>query len=275
MSLEAEVSAHYAKDGLLQRIIEALNEMGVSTGSVTPEDLKSVDEFHVGGFSATTALIDQLDLKPEMKVIDIGSGIGGTARFVAGETGAHVTGVDLTPEYTATARSLSELVGMTAVTDYQTANALNLPFDDGSFDVALMLHVGMNIPDKAALMAEVGRILRPNGLFAIYDIMKVGSEPISFPVPWASVGENSFLEGLQTYREASFQSGFAEVSSRDQTTTALKFFADQKRRNGNAGLPAVGLHILMGNKFPAKLANMVSNIAKERIAPIELVLRLE
>ena len=275
MSLEAEVSAHYAKDGLLQRIIEALNEMGVSTGSVTPEDLKSVDEFHVGGFSATTALIDQLDLKPEMKVIDIGSGIGGTARFVAGETGAHVTGVDLTPEYTSTARSLSELVGMTAVTDYQTANALNLPFDDGSFDVALMLHVGMNIPDKAALMAEVGRILRPNGLFAIYDIMKVGPEPISFPVPWASVGENSFLEGLQTYREASFQSGFAEVSSRDQTTTALKFFADQKRRNGNAGLPAVGLHILMGNKFPAKLANMVSNIAKERIAPIELVLRLE
>ncbi|MEO9463244.1 MAG: methyltransferase domain-containing protein [Marinomonas sp.] len=275
MSLESEVSAHYAKDGLLQRILEALNEMGVSAASVTPKDLKSVDEFHVGGFLATTALIDKLHLKPEMKIIDIGSGIGGTGRFVAGETGAHVTGVDLTPEYTSTAIALSELVGMSDLTDYQTASALNLPFDDGSFDVALMLHVGMNIPDKAALMAEVARILRPSGLFAIYDIMKVGPEPISFPVPWASIEENSFLEDLQTYREASFQSGFAEISSRDQTTTALKFFADQKRRNEDAGLPAVGLHILMGDKFSAKLTNMVNNIAKERIAPTELILRLE
>ena len=274
MALEAEVSAHYANGRLLERILEALNEMGISPASATPRDLKSVDEFHVGGISATTALIDQLELKPEMKVLDIGSGIGGTARFVAGETGAQVTGVDLTPEYTSAAIALSKLVGMDDATDFQTASALNLPFDDDSFDAALMLHVGMNIPDKSALFDEAARVLRPNGLFAIYDIMKVGAESILFPVPWASIGENSFLVDLQTYREASVQAGFAEVSSRDKTTTALEFFAEQKLRSGADGLPAVGLHILMGADFPTKLANMVSNISNGRIAPTELILRL-
>ncbi len=275
MTLEAEVSAHYTEDGLLQRILEALDKIGVSAASASPQDLKPVDEFHVGGISATTALIDQLELKSGMKVLDIGSGIGGTARFVAGKTGAHVTGVDLTAEYTSTATSLSKLVGMDDTTDFQTANALKLPFDDNSFDAALMLHVGMNIPDKSALMAEAARVLRPNCLFAIYDIMKVGVEPVSFPVPWSSIEQNSFLADLETYREASLQAGFVEVSSLDKTKTALEFFATQKQSNGTDVLPAVGLHILMGTDFPTKLANMVINISNGRIAPTELILRIE
>ncbi|MDN3646751.1 methyltransferase domain-containing protein [Pontixanthobacter aestiaquae] len=275
MKLEAEVSAHYSKSGLYQKILEALDDIGISPTSATANDLKLVDEFHVGGISATTALIDQLALKADMKVLDIGSGIGGTARFVAGETEAHVTGVDLTPEYTSTAIALSKLVGMGDATDFQTASALNLPFDNDSFDAALMFHVGMNIRDKPALMREAARVLRPNGLFAIYDIMKVGDEPISFPVPWASVRKSSFLVDLQTYREAATRAGFAEVSSRDKTTTALEFFAAQERRSKANGLPVIGLHILMGADFPKKLANMVSNISSRRIAPTELILRLK
>ena len=275
MTLEAEVSAHYTENGLLERVLEALDQAGISVASATPQDLKPVDEFHVGGVSATNALIDQLELKPEMKVLDIGSGIGGTARLVAGSTGAYVTGIDLTSEYTATATALSELVGMDSTTDFQTCSALELPFDDDSFDAVLMLHVGMNIPDKSGLMAEAARVLRPNGVFAIYDIMKVGDEPISFPVPWASIKENSFLADLKTYREASLQAGFVEVSSHDRTETALEFFAAQKQRIGTNGLPAIGLHILMGTDFPTKLANMAANIAERRIAPTELILRLE
>ncbi|MBV7265719.1 class I SAM-dependent methyltransferase [Erythrobacter ani] len=274
MALEAEVSAHYANGGLLKQILDALTAVGISSASATPGDLKSVDEFHVGGISATTALIDQLDFKPEMKVLDIGSGIGGTARFIAAETGAHVTGVDLTREYTSTAIALSKLVGLNDATDFRTASALDLPFEDDSFDAALLLHVGMNIPDKSALLGEAARVLRPNGLFAIYDIMKVGTETISFPVPWASSANNSFLADLQTYREAANEAGFVEVSSRNKTAAALEFFAEQKRRRGTDGLPAVGLHILMGSDFTTKFANMVSNISTGRIAPTELILRL-
>ncbi|MBV7264559.1 class I SAM-dependent methyltransferase [Erythrobacter ani] len=275
MAFEADLSEHYAEEGLLQRIIEALAETGVSSASATSQDLKPVDEFHIGGISATAALIDQLELKPAMKVLDIGSGIGGTARFVAERAGAHVTGIDLTSEYTLTATALSELVDMGGMTEFQIASALELPFDDDSFDAALMLHVGMNVPDKPALMAEVARVLRSDGLFAIYDIMKVGSEPVSFPVPWASVAENSFLADLQTYREASAHAGFEEISSRDRTTQALEFFAEQKRRSGTHGLPAVGLHLLMGADYPTKLTNMVGGISDRKPAPTELILRLE
>ena len=275
MTLEAQISTHYTEENLLARILAALRDGGISPADVKPEDLKSVDEFHVGGIAATSALIEQLDLAPGMRVLDIGSGIGGTARVVARQTGAHVSGIDLTPEYTGTAVSLSEMVKLDALTAFQTASALAMPFADESFDAALMLHVGMNIADKDALMIEVARVLEPGAVFAIYDIMKVGPEPISFPMPWAGVAEHSFLETLEGYRSAAREAGFSEVSSRDRTEVALDFFAEQKRRAEAAGSPALGLHILMGPEFPTKVANLVSNIAEHRLAPTELILRLD
>src|SRR5690606_33691687 len=110
---------------------------------------KAVDEFHIGGAEATAALLDQLDIGPDTRVLDIGSGIGGPARTIAERTGARVTGVDLTPDFVETARSLTETVGLSA--DFVVGSALDLPFADAAFDLATLIHVGMNIPDKPRL----------------------------------------------------------------------------------------------------------------------------
>ncbi|MEM6624620.1 MAG: methyltransferase domain-containing protein [Pseudomonadota bacterium] len=273
MSLEDAVAGHYTTGGLLDRIASALRSVGVEPTAATPDDLKPVDEFHIGGVAATRDLIAQLDITFGDAVLDIGSGLGGTSRHVAATTGAHVTGLDLTPEFVETATALSIMVGMAGRTEFQQGSAVEMPFGDGTFDAALLLHVGMNIPDKVRLLAEAARVLRPGGTFAVYDVMKTGDQPIDFPVPWAEVPENSFLADLDCYRDAAQAAGFREVAARDRSEIALQFFADQRARLEADGPPALGIHLMMGETRGLKVKNMVANIKSRRIAPTELILQ--
>ncbi len=273
MTLETQVQEHYASGALLARIRSALEASGVDPDSARPEDLKPVDEFHIGGVAATRALLEQLDIGPDTQVLDIGSGIGGTPRFVASATGATVTGLDLTPEFVETATALSQMVGMDRSTQFRQGSALDMPFEDESFDLALLLHVGMNLPDKARLMSEAARVLKPGATFAVYDVMKTGPEEIDFPVPWAETPETSFLATLDDYRAGASAAGFTEIASRGRREAALGFFAEQRARIEADGPPVIGIHLLMGDTRAEKVANMVSSIGAGRIEPTELILR--
>ena len=129
--------------------------MGKTFASATIEDLAAVDEFHIGGRPATAELCKRMHVTTETEVLDVGCGIGGAARFISSTFGCRVTGVDLTPAYIDVAQVLSGHTGLAEQLRFVTASALNMPFDDGSFDRATLLHVGMNIADKAKLCSEV------------------------------------------------------------------------------------------------------------------------
>ncbi|MEL6522683.1 MAG: methyltransferase domain-containing protein, partial [Pseudomonadota bacterium] len=144
---ETLVAAHYTTEDLLGRIARALTEVGADPANLRPDDLKPVDEFHTGGLEATKALLDQLQIDAETRVLDIGSGLGGTARFVTETYGAGVVGVDLTPVFVETALELSRMVGLEDQVTYLTGSATALPLEPDSVDLALMFHVGMNIAD--------------------------------------------------------------------------------------------------------------------------------
>lgn len=273
MTTESAVASHYTTGGLLDRIVDALRTLGVDPARATPADLKPVDEFHIGGVAATRDLLAQIDIGPGMQVLDIGSGLGGTPRYIAAISGATVTGLDLTSEFVETATALSEMVGMADVTRFRTGSAVAMPFEDAGFDVAVLLHVGMNIEDKVRLMHEAARVLKPGGTFAVYDVMKTGDRSIDFPVPWADGPAYSFLADLDAYRAAAADAGFEEISSRNRREIALRFFADQKTRMEADGAPVLGIHLLMGQSRAEKVANMVANITAGLIAPTELILR--
>lgn len=270
--IEAEVARHYGAGGLIERIRAGLAALGVE--AARPEDLKPVDEFHIGGVQATEELVGQIALAPGMEVLDIGSGLGGTARHVARASGARVTGLDLTPEYVAAARALSAMVGLGEATRFEAGSALDMPFEDRSFDAALLLHVGMNIPDKRRLFAEARRVLKPGGVFAVYEVMRTGEGELAFPVPWAMRPETSFLGTPGDYREAARAAGFEVAAERERRAFALDFFARMaERMRAAGGPPPLGIHLLMGDTAPVKIANMVANIQAGRIAPVEMILR--
>jgi hypothetical protein len=127
---------------------------GCGPERLNPDQLAMVDEFHIGGRKATVELLDQLDLRPALRVLDA----GGTARYLARRDGVEVTGVDLTAEYVEVATSLTLRAGLAELVQFRQASASTLPFSDGSFDRVCILHVGMNIADKAALFAEIRRV---------------------------------------------------------------------------------------------------------------------
>ena len=273
-SVEQAVARHYAPGELMERIRQGLAELGVTPGR--PDELPPFDELHIGGPSATEALLAQVALAPGMEVLDIGSGLGGTARYVVRRSGATVTGIDLTEELVETARTLSEMVGLGEATRFEVASALDLPFDDARFDVALLIHVGMNIRDKARLFAEARRVLKPGGTLALYEVMRIGEGEVAYPVPWAMDAETSFLATPDAYRETARAAGFAVEAERERHAFALDFFAEVKARMESGDWPPpLGPQIMMGETTRERIGNLIASIEARLVAPVEMILRAE
>ena len=245
--------------------------MGHDPDKISPEVLKPVDEFHIGGAEATTALLEKLEIRPDMEVLDIGSGIGGPARMIAARYGCRVTGVDLTPDFVNTARALSKMCGMANRVRFEVGSAVELPLPDASFELALLLHVGMNVPDKATLFREARRVLREGGTFALYEVMHTGAGDLSFPVPWAETPDLSALETPDAYRAAAKAAGFALRVEENRREVALDFFSRLQAQAASATPAPLGLHNLMGATVKEKVANMIGAVRAGTIAPVQMI----
>ena len=274
MEIEQAVTRHYAHGALEEAILNALEAAGKDVNRLTPKDLAPVDEFHVGGRQATMAFAEQFGPTPGMRLLDIGCGLGGAARYFASEHGCHVTGIDLSGEYVGVANALAARVGLADCVSCEQGSALALPFAPGSFDGAYMFHVGMNIENKAKLFAEVRRVLAPSGLFGIYDVMRLAAGELSYPVPWASGPESSFVADAASYRRLLVAEGFEVLKERDRRDFALEVFGLMRARGGAGGPGPLGLHIVMGASAAQKVKNMIGDISSGLIAPTELICRV-
>lgn len=273
MSSEAKVAGHYTRGGLEDTILQAVGRMGLDPDRLKAIDLAPADEFHVGGLDATRELATQMELEPRLRMLDVGSGIGGPARYFAAEHQCKVTGVDLTEEFVQVARSLTQRTKLDHLVDFVQASALNLKFSPESFDRAYMIHVGMNIADKASLFREVRRVLKPGGKFAIFDILRAGDAPMTYPVPWASSEETSFVVDKRSYREALEKAGFRVERERVRTAFAIEFTERAIARAAQNGQPALALHLLMGDLAPVMIKNVLAMMKQGVLEPVELYAR--
>jgi ubiquinone/menaquinone biosynthesis C-methylase UbiE len=270
---EHRVAQHYARSDLERAILDALVASGNDIEKLAPSDLSPVDEFHTGGRQATVQLAAQAGFEPGTHILDIGCGVGGPSRYFAEAHGCRVTGIDLTEDYVRTAEGLARRVGLAGRVAYRQASALALPFEPGTFDGAYMMHVGMNIRDKPLLFAEARRVLKTGGPFAIYDVMRTGEGELGFPVHWAATQETSFVDSAAEYRRALEAAGFEVSKERNCRDFAREVFREAQARAAEGGPPPLGTHILMKADVAQKLANVISNLDKGLIAPIELVCR--
>ena len=261
------VRDHYRPIGLVERLKTALAAFGPEDLRLTPEQLGALDQFHTRGLAATAELAALAGITGNLSVLDIGSGVGGPARFLAGTYGCRVTGVDLSEPFVEAARYLTERTGQGELVSFETASALGLPFADGTFDVALLQHVAMNISDRAGLYREIRRVLRFGGRFATFDVVMAGGEP-HYPVPWARTPRTSFLLTADATRAAIESAGFRTLEWQDGTEAAKAWIA-QLRMSGPPPSPNLGL--VMGPDFAELATNLGRNLMEGRLGILTAV----
>jgi SAM-dependent methyltransferase len=148
---------------------------------------------------------------------------------------------------------------------------LAMPFEAASFDGAYLLHVGMNIADKAGLFREVARVLKPGARLAIYDLMRTADGLLSFPVPWASTEAASFVADVKTYRESLNAAGLEVEHERGRRDFGIQFMQNVLARGAQGDSPALGLHLLMGEKAPVMVKNVLAGLMTGILEPVEMV----
>ncbi len=261
------VRDHYRATGLTDRLKKALMAFGPEDQRLTPQQLGALDQFHTRGLAATAELAKLAAITANAAVLDVGSGVGGPARFLAATYGCPVTGVDLSEPFVDAARYLAERTGQSEQVSFQTASALELPFDDGVFDVALLQHVAMNIADRQRLYREIRRVLKGGGRFATYDIVSNAGE-LHYPVPWARTPAMSFLLTAAATREAIEPAGFRTLTWQDDTEAA-KAWITQLRASGPPPSPNLG--VVMGPDFAQLSANLGRNLLEGRVGVLTAV----
>lgn len=265
LQMHSPIEQHYHQENLYEAIIAAFQNTGIEPKDITRQLLSAADEFHVRGREVTAELAQKTTLQPGMRVLDVGCGIGGPARFLAGEFGCHVTGIDLTPEYTRTAGLLSRLTSQEEQTNFIVADALQLPFEKESFDRVWTQHVQMNIADKKKFYQEIHRVLKPGGQFIYYDIFSANDEPIHFPVPWAGHSSLSHLITTADLKQLLNDTGFSFIERVDQTVAGIQFLEKLRARIQQQGLPEVSLKLVVNENFEEKFSNLYENFIEGKI----------
>lgn len=267
-SYEQAVNSHYSRQNLGDMILSALQKAGKNTKNLTRGDLKAIDEFHTRGLDATQELARMANVQPNMKVLDLGCGIGGPARLLADEFGCNVTGVDIVDEYCQAAMLLTKRVGLDGKVQFKTADMMNLGFDGGMFDMVWSQHSLMNISDKRRLFDVVFHMLRPGGRYACYEICSGSVNSLYFPVPWASDASINFLVSPQALANDVKGAGFVEKEWEDVTAMSLAWFKNivsQAAARPADVPPPPGLNLLMGETTGAKLKNVILNLEEDKI----------
>ncbi|WP_119304664.1 SAM-dependent methyltransferase [Dongia deserti] len=273
MSTERQVAKHYTHGSLQQAIFDALRAMGKDPERFSAMDLSTGDELHLGWVPATAALAKDLGLAPGMHVLDVGSGIGGPARFFAETHRCRVTGIDLTDEFVQVATELTRRCGLSDLVSFRQGSALDLPFSAGAFDAATLIHVGMNIADKARLFESVRRVLKPGALFGVYEIMHAGKGDLPYPMPWAQTRETSFVETPETYRHLLSAAGFTIESEENRREFVLDLARQMREKAEKHGMPPLNQQVLMGPAFRERLGNVMATLERGTIAPVQIIAR--
>ena len=184
-----------------RQILDAVAARGVAPDAITEEVLQQHDQDHYGGTAATDRLIVEAAVQAEDVVLDVCSGMGGPARYLAWKTGCDVTGLDVTASRVEGATELTRVAGLSGAVRFVHGNALAMPFQDASFTLAIAQESFAHIPDKPRLLAECARVLRPAGRLVFSDILHRGNLSVQ--------DMQRLFEGM-TFSDIATEAGYAE-----------------------------------------------------------------
>ena len=271
MAQTRSISDHWGKGDVFARILDAMKRAGIDPDTVTVEQLAPVDHFHARGFPATKDLADVLPIKAGDRLVDIGCGLGGPARYLAQRFGCEVEGIDITEPFVVAGNRLTEMVGLTGGVTIRHGDGQSLPYEDGAFDGGYTQHVTMNVADRESFFGEAFRVLKPSAFFALteHGLGEVGDP--HHPLPWSDDGRGEFLMRPSETVALLEHVGFAEIDVTDTGEKYLEGYRHAIALAEKGELPPFGIHILLGETAPQKVRNAARNIEERRTRPVQLV----
>jgi len=270
-SYAESINEHYGKPGLLERMYTFLAGEGKDVNTLTCDDLTAFDEFHIGGRGETRNLARLVNVHEGVEILDVGSGVGGPARTLAGEFAARVTGLDITEEFCRVARELTERVGLSDNITFHQGSAMEMPFEDERFDIVWTQFAAMNINDRHALYREMFRVLRPGGLLAIHEVMGASDKPMKFPVLWAADPSISFVKPARWVRNELAATGFREKLWNDLTESSIRWFEEMKGSDQGARSRKARKTLSGSENFSESARNVMQNLKDGAINVVQTI----
>ncbi len=260
---------YWERAGLGERILNELRGEGKDIDHLTVADLAPYDHFHGGGMGMTLLLASAAELRPGMKILDVGGGLGGPARTLAVEFGCDVTVADLTESYIEAGRLITEKLHLESMVRFIQTDALNLPFEQNSFDLVWTQNSGMNISDKRGLYEGFNRVLHPGGKLAFQEPMLGINRPILFPVMWAEGETTSFLKSPEEMELIIQSAGFDVLEWRDVS-------AELEINRRKYGFSDRGIQVVvMGDRLPRISQASKQNADEGRVVLTQGIFRKE
>ena len=258
-------NAHWGHGDLERAIDAALVAAGKDLAALTSDDLAPVDHFHGGGKPSTMRLARLAGLRPGMRVLDVGGGLGGPARTLATEFGCRVLVVDLTASFVQAGERLTARLGLSGLVGHRVADALALDAGPEPFDAIWTENSGMNIADKERLYAGFARLLPRGGLLALQEPMAGPTQPQIYPQMWARDATGSFLRAPAEMRALIEAAGF-RARAWDDVTFELP------TPSTGASVPVHGIaRIVMGDAIDDIMRSARRNRDEGRVVMVQAV----
>jgi SAM-dependent methyltransferase len=261
------VATHYAIGGPVAKVEAALETLGPGGAPLAPEQVAAFEDFHTAGRTATVRIAELLAPGRDDTVLDAGSGLGGPARYLALTFGCRVIGIDLTPEFVAIADLLNQRLGTGDRVEFRVGDITDLDLPDGSVDHAWTQHVAMNIADRDRLYAEIRRVLRRGGRFAVFDVIDGGGDgELRLPVPWATEPGHSHLVTRDEQRALLERAGFRIGVWDDPTAEMVEVLRQMLAGPAPGATPSPLNPTLFIDDLEAKARNYFANMESGRTA---------
>ena len=267
----SDLENFWTRGDIHTRIHKAMSEAGLNDKKLEIEDLFPIDQYHARGIAATVDLGKRMPISENQRIIDIGCGLGGPARYFAKQFQCFITGIDITSSFVEIGNRFNKLTSMSNSVSLQVGNGETLNFENETFDGGYSQHVTMNIKNRKKFFLEAYRVLK-KGTFFAFSEHGLGPErnPI-FPLPWADTSEMSFLLSPESTISLLKEIGFYDIQIIETSEKYILGYEKMINTKPEKVEPILGIHVIGGTTMKQRSINSMKSIKEKRTLPFEIV----